>query len=127
FGNQHPVTAVGDPCQSIYTWRGASAGTISAFEKNFPPALHEIYEANPKTTTFELLTTYRNDKSILDLQMQSLRAYEQLRNSRYIRLRHASELELESSMLQPLKISMLKHKLLPNTLHRSGTTRNAKK
>ena len=38
FGNGHPVTAVGDPCQSIYTWRGASSGTISAFNKNFPKA-----------------------------------------------------------------------------------------
>ena len=36
FGGGHPVTAVGDPCQSIYTWRGASSGTISAFNANFP-------------------------------------------------------------------------------------------
>ena len=27
----HPVTAVGDPCQSIYGWRGASAGTLDRF------------------------------------------------------------------------------------------------
>src|SRR5580698_10123729 len=27
FGGGHPVTAVGEPCQSIYGWRGASAGT----------------------------------------------------------------------------------------------------
>ncbi|MEN9857372.1 MAG: hypothetical protein RLZZ222_519 [Actinomycetota bacterium] len=62
FGGGHPVTAVGDPCQSIYTWRGASSGTISAFNTNFPKATgatgREVYE---------LLTTYRNDESILAL------------------------------------------------------------
>ena len=31
FGAGHPVTAVGDPHQSIYGWRGASAGTLSRF------------------------------------------------------------------------------------------------
>ena len=31
----HSVTAVGDPNQSIYGWRSASAGTISAFPKEF--------------------------------------------------------------------------------------------
>ena len=36
FGGGHPVTAVGDPCQSIYGWRGASARTISAFAGHFP-------------------------------------------------------------------------------------------
>lgn len=34
FGGGHPVTAVGDPCQSIYGWRGASAGTLD----RFPPS-----------------------------------------------------------------------------------------
>ena len=33
FGGGHAVTAVGDPCQSIYTWRGAAAGTIGAFNR----------------------------------------------------------------------------------------------
>ena len=62
FGGGHPVTAVGDPCQSIYTWRGASSGTISAFNSNFPKA--------PGATgkkVYELLTTYRNDEAILTL------------------------------------------------------------
>ncbi len=36
FGGGHPVTAVGDPCQSIYGWRGASARTTSAFAGHFP-------------------------------------------------------------------------------------------
>ena len=35
FGDGHPVTAVGDPCQSIYGWRGASAGTLRRFPTRF--------------------------------------------------------------------------------------------
>ncbi|MFC7275586.1 UvrD-helicase domain-containing protein [Paractinoplanes rhizophilus] len=35
FGGGHPVTAVGDPCQSIYGWRGASAGTLDRFPREF--------------------------------------------------------------------------------------------
>ena len=35
FGGGHPVTAVGDPCQSIYGWRGASAGTLDRFPSEF--------------------------------------------------------------------------------------------
>ncbi|MFW5899346.1 MAG: ATP-dependent helicase, partial [Jiangellaceae bacterium] len=35
FGGGHPVTAVGDPCQSIYGWRGASAGTLTTFRGQF--------------------------------------------------------------------------------------------
>jgi DNA helicase-2/ATP-dependent DNA helicase PcrA len=36
FGGGHPVTAVGDPCQSIYGWRGASAGNLRRFRTDFP-------------------------------------------------------------------------------------------
>ncbi len=35
-GRGHPVTAVGDPCQAIYGWRGASADNIDAFPEHFP-------------------------------------------------------------------------------------------
>lgn len=38
FGDQHPVTAVGDPCQSIYEWRGASVDNIDRFPEHFPAA-----------------------------------------------------------------------------------------
>jgi DNA helicase II / ATP-dependent DNA helicase PcrA len=34
-GVGHPVTAVGDPCQAIYGWRGASVGNIDAFPVQF--------------------------------------------------------------------------------------------
>jgi DNA helicase-2/ATP-dependent DNA helicase PcrA len=36
FTDGHPVTAVGDPSQSIYGWRGASAGTLERFPDDFP-------------------------------------------------------------------------------------------
>ncbi len=35
-GLGHAVTAVGDPCQSIYGWRGASAANIDQFPAHFP-------------------------------------------------------------------------------------------
>ncbi|MFE3196364.1 UvrD-helicase domain-containing protein [Embleya sp. NPDC059237] len=36
FGLGHPVTAVGDPCQAIYGWRGASVANIHEFPVHFP-------------------------------------------------------------------------------------------
>ena len=38
FGDGHPVTAVGDPCQAIYEWRGASVANIDHFPAHFPRA-----------------------------------------------------------------------------------------
>jgi DNA helicase-2/ATP-dependent DNA helicase PcrA len=38
FGGGHPVTAVGDPFQAIYGWRGASVANIDAFPQDFPRA-----------------------------------------------------------------------------------------
>jgi len=62
FGKGHPVMAVGDPCQAIYTWRGASAGTIGTFAKYFPKnAGHTGAEL------FNLSITFRNDKKILEI------------------------------------------------------------
>ena len=61
FGDGHPVTAVGDPCQSIYTWRGAAAGTIGAFNSYFPKG-----PGAKGPTQFNLLETFRNDIAILD-------------------------------------------------------------
>ncbi|MHA6762773.1 UvrD-helicase domain-containing protein [Streptacidiphilus sp. PAMC 29251] len=34
----HPVTAVGDPCQAIYGWRGASVANLDDFPRHFPAA-----------------------------------------------------------------------------------------
>ena len=59
FGEGHPVTAVGDPFQSIYGWRGASAGNIGRFAATFPHA-----DGSP-ATVFPLATSWRNDERIL--------------------------------------------------------------
>ncbi|MGW2493062.1 UvrD-helicase domain-containing protein [Streptomyces pseudogriseolus] len=37
-GTGHPVTAVGDPCQAIYGWRGASVANLDDFPEHFPHA-----------------------------------------------------------------------------------------
>ena len=61
-GKGHPVMAVGDPCQAIYTWRGASAGTIGTFAGNFPKIRNQI-----GAEQYSLPQTFRNDHIILDL------------------------------------------------------------
>ena len=60
FGNGHPVMAVGDPSQAIYTWRGASAGTMDSFAEYFPKMPDQKGESK-----FVLPTTFRNDEVIL--------------------------------------------------------------
>ena len=57
YGNNHPVTAVGDPNQAIYGWRSASSETLDTFSQSF----------NSKAMRFNLLTTWRNDHAVLDL------------------------------------------------------------
>jgi len=38
YGGGHPVMAVGDPCQAIYAWRGASVANLDGFPAHFPCA-----------------------------------------------------------------------------------------
>ncbi|MGC4803619.1 UvrD-helicase domain-containing protein [Micromonospora sp. DT233] len=59
FGGGHPVTAVGDPCQSIYGWRGASAGTLDRFPAEFARA-----DGAP-AAVLGLSTSWRNRPEIL--------------------------------------------------------------
>ena len=59
FGGGHPVTAVGDPCQSIYGWRGASAGNLRRFATDFP-----VGAGTPARTAL-LSTSFRNTGRVL--------------------------------------------------------------
>ncbi|WP_082570677.1 ATP-dependent DNA helicase [Cellulomonas sp. Root485] len=63
FGGGHPVTAVGDPNQSIYGWRGASAGGLEGFPTSFPQ-VHADGSRAP-ADVHQLSTSWRNDRLIL--------------------------------------------------------------
>ena len=54
----HPVMAVGDPDQSIYGWRGASAANLSRFSRDFT----ETDDAG----VYDLSTSWRNPGIVLD-------------------------------------------------------------
>ncbi len=60
FAGGHPVTAVGDPCQSIYGWRGASAGNLRRFAGDFRA------RGGAPAPTAMLSTSFRNTGRVLD-------------------------------------------------------------
>ena len=62
FGGGHPVTAVGDPCQSIYGWRGASAGNMRRFADVFRSA-----DGGARAEVRLLSTSFRNTGKVLDV------------------------------------------------------------
>ena len=59
FGGGHAVTAVGDPHQSIYGWRGASASGLSRFPDRFRHA------DGARAQVRYLSTSWRNDAAVL--------------------------------------------------------------
>lgn len=52
FGGGHPVTAVGDPDQNIYAWRGASLFNLLEFHRQFSRADGSPSERLPLYTNF---------------------------------------------------------------------------
>ncbi|MGZ8176631.1 ATP-dependent helicase [Williamsia sp. SKLECPSW1] len=61
---QVAVTAVGDPIQSIYGWRGASAANLPRFASDFPTS------SGDPASRRELLTSWRNPRTALRLANQ---------------------------------------------------------
>jgi DNA helicase-2/ATP-dependent DNA helicase PcrA len=78
FGGGHPVTAVGDPCQSIYGWRGASAGNLRRFGRDFPVVTGNGRDRTASPAAVRMLSTsFRNTGRVLDVAaavQQKLRA-----------------------------------------------------
>ena len=79
FSGGHPVTAVGDPCQSIYGWRGASAGNLRRFAEDFPvlPRPFRPGAAGYPAPVKLLSTSFRNAGRVLEVAavlQQRLRA-----------------------------------------------------
>ncbi len=64
-GRGHPVTAVGDPCQAIYGWRGASVSNIERFGRDFPLAPVET-----DVVRFPLSVNRRSEARILTVANQ---------------------------------------------------------
>ncbi len=63
-GLGHPVTAVGDPCQAIYGWRGAAANNILDFARHFPTV-----QGRP-AGAYALTVNRRSGQQVLDAANQ---------------------------------------------------------
>ncbi|TDC69584.1 ATP-dependent helicase [Actinomadura sp. GC306] len=66
FAGGHPVTAVGDPCQSIYGWRGASAGNLLRFAHDFPLRPGDSGGRPVPAPVVQLSRSFRNGERILE-------------------------------------------------------------
>ena len=65
------VTAVGDPHQAIYGWRGASAAALDTFHQRFNPTGTALLKSGTSpaeaTPVLDLSTSWRNDSTILEV------------------------------------------------------------
>lgn len=57
--NSVPTTAVGDPMQSIYGWRGATAANLARFQSDFK-------DGDQEAAKYELTQSFRNPPAILN-------------------------------------------------------------
>lgn len=66
-GLGHCVTAVGDPCQAIYGWRGAAADNLTGFLDDFPPSADAALESCGRGAAYSLRVNRRSGADILDV------------------------------------------------------------
>lgn len=76
-----PVTAVGDPNQSIYGWRGASATTLQRFRERFGPSPGQPAPVLPLSTSWRNATRVLTvaNRTAAPLRVRSQVEVEQLR------------------------------------------------
>lgn len=79
FGQEFPMTAVGDPCQGIYGWRGASVENIDRFLEHF---------GGDGTNSYSLRDNRRSRESIVHVANSA---------SASLRARHAGVAELRAT------------------------------
>lgn len=79
FGREFPMTAVGDPCQGIYGWRGASVENIDRFLEHF---------GGDATGSFSLRDNRRSGEGIVEVANRA---------SATLRARHAGVSELRAT------------------------------
>ncbi len=65
FGEGHSVMAVGDPCQAIYGWRGASVDNIDSFPDHFPAVAAD--GTTRRAARFVLSQNRRSGPAILEI------------------------------------------------------------
>jgi len=68
FGAGHSVLAVGDPCQAIYGWRGASVDNIDNFRAHFPSS-----DLGSLTSVLSLSENRRSGPGILEVANRTAR------------------------------------------------------
>lgn len=94
---KHSVIAVGDPNQSIYGWRGASASNLREFLTTFGTPDREVRQ-------FQLPTSWRNPKSVLRL---ANRVLVELNNEPNFIVRYMSEAQLTDYAKAKVKVDDL--------------------